>query len=89
MGLYKLKAFFIFSSKNVSQTNGFQVTMSFSLVQPIRALELKPKIKECWCLGLISKGSSFVRLTITTKSDIDTLITLFDRSLNGSKRLDF
>jgi len=47
------------------------------------------KIQECWGLGVISKGSSFVILTVTTKSDIYTLITLFDRSLNGSKRLDF
>lgn len=30
-----------------------------------------------------------VRLTVTQKSDIDTLITLFDGSLKGSKRLDF
>ena len=75
--------------KSVSHTIGFRVTLSFSLVQHVRDLELMQKIKECWGLGVISKGSSFVRLTVTKKSDIDTLITLFDRSLKGSKRLDF
>lgn len=75
--------------KNVSHTIGFQVTLSFSLVQHVIDLELMQKIQECWGLGVISKGSSFVRLTVTKKSDIDTLITLFDRSLKVSKRLDF
>jgi len=47
------------------------------------------KIQECLGLGEISKGSSFVRFIVTQKSDKDTLITLFDNSLKGSKRLDF
>jgi hypothetical protein len=75
--------------KFVSHIIGFKVTLSFSLVQHVRDLELMQKIQECWGLGVISKGSYFVRLTVTKKSDIDTLITLFDRSLKGSKRLDF
>ena len=75
--------------RNVRHTIGFQVSLCFSLGQHIRDLELMQKIQECWGLGVISKGSSFVRLTVTKKLDIDTLITLFDRSLKGSKRLDF
>lgn len=75
--------------KNASHTIGFQVTLSFSLVQHIRDLELMQMIQECWGFGRISKGSSFVRLTVTKKSDIDTLITMFNTSLKGSKRLDF
>lgn len=48
------------------------------------------KIKECWGLGIISIGSCFIRLTITKKADIDTLITLFSNyKLLGSKNLDF
>lgn len=39
--------FFIFSSKNVSPTIGFQVTLSFNLVQHVRDLELNLKIQEC------------------------------------------
>ena len=50
------------------------------------------KIKECWGFGIISsKTSSSVKLTVTKKSDIDTLISLFSShgGLFGSKRLDF
>jgi hypothetical protein len=76
--------------KNNNHTIGYQVTLSFSLVQHIRDLELMQKIKECWGLGVISIGSSYVRLTVTKKLDIDTIISLFSKyTLLGSKRLDF
>lgn len=47
------------------------------------------EIQGCLGFGVISKASSFVRLTITKKSDLDTIITLLHSSLKGSKRLDF
>ena len=76
--------------KNPSHKIGYQVTLSFSIVQHIRDLELMQKIKESWGLGIISLGSSFVRLTVTKKSDLDTIINLFSNyALLGSKRLDF
>lgn len=76
--------------KNTDHKIGYQVTLSFRLVQHLRDLELIQKIKECWGLGIISISSSITRLTVTKKSDIDTLITLFSNyKLLGSKRLDF
>jgi len=76
--------------KNYSHKIGYQVTLSFSLVQHSRDLVLMQKIKECWGLGIISKTSSCVRLTVTKKSDIDTLVSIFSRyALLGNKRLDF
>jgi hypothetical protein len=47
------------------------------------------KIQKYLGLGIINKASSFVRLTVTKRSDIDTIITLFKTSFKGSKNLDF
>lgn len=84
--------------KNVGHLIGYQVTLSFSLCQHARDLDLMLKIKEYLGFGIISQDSSVVdetrvpgvvRLTVTKKSDIDTLISFFENyMLIGSKRLN-
>ena len=76
--------------KNTDHKIGHQVTLSFSLVQHLRDLELMQKIKECWGLGIVSTSSSITTLTVTKRSDIDLLIIFFSNyKLLGSKRFDF
>jgi len=88
--------------KNVGHLIGYQVTLSFSLYQHARDLDLMLKIKEYLGFGIISQGSpsgevscgettvpGVVRLTVTKKSDINTLISFFENyMLIGSKRLN-
>lgn len=73
--------------KNVKHLIGYQVTLSFSLYQHIRDLDLMLKIKDYLGFGIITQNSSVVRLT--KKSDIDALISFFkNHMLLGSKGLD-
>lgn len=76
--------------KNTSHLIGYQVTLSFTLSQHIRDLELMVKIKETFGFGIINTDSAEVRWTVTKKADIDTLITFFNKNpLLGSKKEDF
>lgn len=75
--------------KNPSHLLGYQVTLSFSLTQHIRDLDLMTSLKEKIGLGKIYINSSIVRWTITRNLEIDTLISMFNGRLLGTKNLDF
>lgn len=71
--------------KNLKHKIVYQVTLSFTLGQHIRDLNLITKIKDYLGLGIIYKNNSVVILTITRKSDIDNLITILKGKLLGAK----
>jgi hypothetical protein len=75
--------------KNIKHKLGYQVTLSFTLTQHSKDLDLMTKIKDSLGLGIIYENSSILRLTITKKSEIDILIDILKGMLLGAKLLDF
>lgn len=75
--------------KNLTHLIGFQVTLSFSLSQHSRDLDLMFKIQEFLGLGKIYNSNSIVNLTITKKSEINILISMIKGELKGTKNLEF
>jgi hypothetical protein len=78
--------------KQSTHKSGNQILLNFILTQHSRDLDLMLKIKEYLGFGIIStpSGKSLVRLDVTKKTDIDTLIAFFKNyTFFGSKKLDF
>lgn len=75
--------------KNPTHLIGFAVTLSFSLPQHSRDLDLMLKIQEFLGWGKIYEIDSYVHLTITRRSEINNLINILKGELRGTKKLDF
>ncbi len=74
--------------KSSSHLIGFRVTLSFSLPQHCRDKDLMVKIQEFLGWGSINERDSMVYLTITKKSEINSLIEIMREQLVGVKSLD-
>lgn len=75
--------------KNQTHLIGFAVTLSFSLPQHSRDLDLMLKIQEFLGWEKIYERNSKVNLTITRRSEIKNLINILKGELRGAKKLDF
>lgn len=68
------------------------MTLTFSLNQHIRDLDLMIKIKKYIGFGIVrsERSDTIATLTITKRKDLDTIISLFKgNKFLGSKDLDF
>ena len=85
-------SFFCLIRKNSTHLIGYQVTLTFSLNQHIRDLDLMIKIQKYLGFGIVrsERSDTIVTLTVTKRKDLDILISLFkSRNFLGSKDLDF